>query len=677
MVPPSTNRIFLGALFALFAAYLLSLAIQYTDSDLWYHLAGGRHLFDTGNLYNPLVVSYLEPDRDFINYFWGFQALAWTSWLLAGETGLIVLKALLFLASAWFALKVLLEGRPASELRILPLLALMIIIGILCARSLAFRPHLTSYVMIPLFIYILGYREKLLPFLPLLTVIWVNLHGVVWVVGALICGSYFLQRVADYYIEGRDLKSTVWIVLCAPALLLNPNGIYVLQTPFLHDPDLHLVVLELGRISFDANINLLSGINLNLLILLLFVLVTASAFKVIPDARHNIAPLLLAAGALVLLLMARRFVWEWSLLSLPLLATGLRYWRGPEINPATLAVPGLFLTLLAQAYWPWARHGLQHYPLDRESLPWATTEFIRINGLEGRYAIEPSYAGYIEFELGTAVQIHMDMQFPPFTSMDIHEINTAMRSATGLSSYVKKYSPVMLGVKKTLKTFPVQRAYELGYVPVFFDDRVVLFIDRTRYPQVADNHELKSINPFNESVMASGHLAPGIAELERMLNVVDSANIRLSLVGLLLEQGLAERAAVYLDELKETDPDDLSTIYYSARVHHLNNNCAEAIADYEHVIEHSDASPKMYRQAAECHFLLGNHRQAFQHFSIAINPYKDDNPDALVYFQYALSAVGAGEPGVARRLLTMTRRFAPESDLAPEISTMLEELESH
>ena len=671
MAPHSISRLYVGALFTWLILYFLSLAIQYTDSDLWYHLAGGRHFLETGDLYNPLVTSFLEESRHFTNYFWGFQASVYITWLLTGETGLIVVKTALFVISSFFVLKVLLEDRNISDARFLHLFIFALIVGLLCARGLTLRPHLASYAMIPLFVYILAFREKQYFLLPVFTVIWVNLHGIEYVVGALICGSYFLSRLLNF---NGDIKPLLWISLCLPATLLSPNGPWLWLTPLIIDPDLHLFIAELRPWRPEIRLDLKSGVSSGLLAFILLGLILASAVIAVRHFRANLAPLLMALGALILLLTASRFIWEWALLSTPLLAVGARSWHRDHYSWLDIVTMTATLYLLMATYWPSQRHGLQHYPFDRESLPYGTTAFIQELGLSGRYAIEPSYAGYIEFEL-PSVQVHLDMQFPPFTSLDIHDFNNAMRSGDGLRTYVERYAPHMLGVKKSMKSFPVKTAYELGYVPVFFDRKVVLFIDKEQFPQVATNFQLSVINPFSELVLPAGQLVPGIIELERMLSVVDTDDLKLTLVGLLIEQGDIDRAGNYLTELQQSSPDNLGTIYYQARFAHRSGNCGAAGPLYEKVLRYASWNAATYLQAAECAFLTADHRTAFRYYSEGLNPYKDDNPVPLIYFQYALSAVGAGEPKVAIRLLNMIDRFAPDSELQPQISKMLEDLQ--
>lgn len=653
---------YLVLLFLFFALFLLSLSIRYTDTDLWYHLAGGRYLLAEGALFNPVFYSYIDEPRDFINYFWGFQVLAFGTWSVAGEVGLILLKAGLLFCSGLLAAHIICAGRPLREAGLVQLLVLAIVIGLLCLRGFGLRPHLASLVFIPLFILVLGHREKLYPTLPLLTVCWVNLHGVEWVVGALICGAWFLQRLQQQLQQpdAAHVRAMIWIGLCLPAMFVNPSGYLLLLTPFAHDPGLEQFILELAPLVFSADLAFGDGARAGLLILLLAMAVFVSFILTLGQWRQHLAAILMAVGGLVLLMMAKRFVWEWALLSLPIVAAGLGYRLPVRPGPGGAALLLAVLCLLPMTWYPTMRDGMARYPLDRESLPWATTEFIQRADISGRYAIEPSYAGYIEFMLAPAVEVHMDMQFPPFTSMDIHDFNSAMHSAGGFERYVTSYRPAMVGVKKSNRRFPLAAARALGYVPVFFDQKVVLLLDQQQYPQLAESNQLRFINPFDQSVIPLDDLEQGIAELERMLQQVNSDELRITLTALLIEQGRLDQAASHVEQLVRAIPSNLSTRYYQARIAHLQGDCEAALGHYEEVIDASRDPALVHRWAAECYFLTGDLKRAYSNFSLGIDPYEDRSPDLLAYYQFALSAVGAAQPEEAIRLLSMIGHIEPD-----------------
>ena len=116
-------------------------------------------------------------------------------------------------------------------------------------------------------------------------------------------------------------------------------------------------------------------------------------------------------------------------------------------------------------------------------------------------------------------------------------------------------------------------------------------------------------------------------------------------------------------------------LYFTARVHHLQDNCQSAIGFYEQSISTTSDNLPIHLQAAECYFLLGNQNRAFEHYKAALNPYTDSNPNSLTYFQYALSAYGTGHPTEAEQLLKMILRFDPNSVLSDRINELLIQLE--
>ena len=641
-------------------------------------MAGGRYLMAEGALYNPQVYSFLEGSRDFINYFWGFQWLAWTTWSIGGEFGLILVKSALLLTCAWFSWRILIGTAPAGKAGYLQLIVFALVIGVLCYRGFSLRPHLVSYVMIPVFIYLLGQRRDLYPLLPILTVAWINLHGVEWIVGAMICGCFFLQALRHYVNDpsqtasaGRDM---IWIAACLPAMFLNPNGFRVLLTPFAHNPDIGLFILELNKVSLIPVIDLSQGIQLNGLLLILLAFQVVAAMTLLRRPVEHSVPLLLAAGGLVLLLMGKRFIWEWMLLSLPLVAAGIKAWRQPAMGIVTATSLPLVLGLLIFTFWPAMKTGWQHYPFHRHSLPYGTTEFIRIHEMTGRYAITPSYAGYVEFVLAPDVQIHMDMQFPPFSNLDYYNLRSAMQDDGAFRRYVNRYRPEMIGAMKANQAFPDATAREQDYLPVFFDNRVVLYVDARRFPDLVSRYAINAVNPFDPDQVDPAKLNGAITELEAMLAAVDVPEVRLTLTGMLVEARRLELAGVYLDSLQQKFPDNLSVAYYQARIAHMNNNCSAALPHYERALAAKDETGRIHREAADCYFLTGNQRAAFHHLSQAINPYRDSDPDAFTYYQFALSAIGAGEDEEAIKLLKMIRMFDPQTELGPGIDEILEQL---
>jgi hypothetical protein len=79
-------------LYLLFSLFLLAAGFYYlanwpitaTDTDLWYHLNGGRYFCETGSVARTSFFSFIEPQRAWVDYYWLFQVLAYQIFSLSG-----------------------------------------------------------------------------------------------------------------------------------------------------------------------------------------------------------------------------------------------------------------------------------------------------------------------------------------------------------------------------------------------------------------------------------------------------------------------------------------------------------------------------------------------------------------------------------------------------------------
>ena len=91
--------------------FQLSYPITLLDSDMWYHLDGGRWFWQQGSVPNHSFFSFIEPERVFVNYYWGFQALIAGIYEFGGYYGLLVLRALIFTLTTVLAYRYIIEQR--------------------------------------------------------------------------------------------------------------------------------------------------------------------------------------------------------------------------------------------------------------------------------------------------------------------------------------------------------------------------------------------------------------------------------------------------------------------------------------------------------------------------------------------------------------------------------------
>lgn len=231
LIPKNKWQRFLLFLLLLFYGYILAQKINFTTADLGRHLKNGELFFKEHIIPNTNLYSYTYPNYPFVNHHWGSGAIFYLIKMFFGFTGLsiffIVLSLftfLLFFNIAW----------KYSRFEFAMLISI-VIIPILGSRT-EIRPEVFSYFLSGLFFWLLSnYKSnrispRLLFFLPLLELIWVNLH-IYFPIGILLIGLFLLEEFFMLIIQkkrniNKHMKILITIlILSILAIIFNPAGI--------------------------------------------------------------------------------------------------------------------------------------------------------------------------------------------------------------------------------------------------------------------------------------------------------------------------------------------------------------------------------------------------------------------------------------------------------------------
>jgi hypothetical protein len=191
------------------------------DPDLWGHLRFGLDMLRDHSLPATDPYSYSQ-DIPWINHEWLSELQMGVAYTLGGVPGLFALRTAIFGIAC---------GVLAWHLRRLPFLARAgaVVITMWAAVPIAssLRPQVWSYAAIALVAALLTTttRPRRLLWLPVVFMLWVNLHGG-WIVGGLLVGIWAIVRVR----EERWRRWAIAIsVLSAAATLVNPYGLDMWQ----------------------------------------------------------------------------------------------------------------------------------------------------------------------------------------------------------------------------------------------------------------------------------------------------------------------------------------------------------------------------------------------------------------------------------------------------------------
>src|SRR6185295_2867981 len=155
----------------------------------------------------------------------------------SGYYGLLMMRTLLYLAMAVVVFRFLFQRTEGDEAPMgwrayVGLLVFMVLLP----RYLNIRPHMFSYLLIAVFLWILEFRPKQSWWLPVLGVLWCNLHGVAFPVMVLMTGAYALEYLVRRSRAGSHdpvAERTVFVpmVLTMATVYLTPLGGHLLEAP--------------------------------------------------------------------------------------------------------------------------------------------------------------------------------------------------------------------------------------------------------------------------------------------------------------------------------------------------------------------------------------------------------------------------------------------------------------
>ena len=229
----TVERITLISLFALIFAMAFRVMV---DTDVWWHLRSGATTLTHGFIYRD-TFSSTRNGAEWVNHSWGAQVLLYGIYQLIGDVGLSLFTALLATLGMVFVYRACVGMVYAR--------AFLLVLGASTAAVFwSPRPHMFSFVLSAVYLFILyGYKHQHfngLAWLPILMMLWVNLHAGYSIgfilIGAFIGGeglAWLFNRNGAEVLGWHGIRSlTLTACLMLLATLLNPYGYRILFIPF-------------------------------------------------------------------------------------------------------------------------------------------------------------------------------------------------------------------------------------------------------------------------------------------------------------------------------------------------------------------------------------------------------------------------------------------------------------
>lgn len=498
---------------ALAALALLAVALTIspiTNNDLFLHLKTGALVLEGGSVPRVDDYSALARGRPYVAHEW-LAAVAFRVVERAfGLDAVILFKALVaaLVAACLYAAA---RTQGAEPLLIMPGLALALVLA--AARFLE-RPHIFTYLMTALFLWLLarraaGKRLSLWVFVPA-QVVWANLHGGFLLgpgVAALASCGAFLDGVlfglapearraggagAARALFGEGARLAALAVALLAACLVNPYGATLLRFPF-----------ELTGTSFMGQIYEwqppFSSLFASTYMARYYVVWIATGASVLLAAgavamRRGAPPpggsfsVLLFAAFLALSLRMNRNVTDFALATVPGV-TAAASWLAPGRRDRAWRrslLPAMVVVLLALAGW-FTTRGYAYSPSNRRpfglgigrNIPVAAADYLAANGVKGNAFNTYAYGAYLVYRFYPEVRVAMDSRNDVYGEDLYAFYNRALVDRVALAEMLRRIDAAVLFLEWTREGAPLTSEAVRGlggWSLVYFDDETTVYL---------------------------------------------------------------------------------------------------------------------------------------------------------------------------------------------------------
>jgi hypothetical protein len=414
---PTLDHVWLAAALILIA--LRPLFSPIPPHDFWWHLATGRAIVARGGIPTTDSFSYTQFGQPFYNQSWLAELLMYGLHQLGGIELILLVQSLVIALAYGLLLRlcIISTGRLRFSVALLLLATLPLSFSNWVVRPQSYTFPIFVGFMTILAEYRLG-RSNRLWLLPVLMVLWVNLHGG-FVLGLSLIGITFVGEFLKSFTTNRPPTTDhrppttdsrllprlgpllLWGALTALAVLLNPRGLGVLSyvRNLLGSSSVTTLVEEWA----PPTIRDAGGGGL---IFFLFV-IGCSAVLIYARRRPDLTDMLLFGAFLWLALGATRNIVWFGFVATPLLVTQAatllpapRPIRRPAGSPALNAVLIGMLSLLLVLGLPWIKPYLDLPPsvggLLAEDTPVVAVEQLRAEPQQARHLFHSEgYGSYL------------------------------------------------------------------------------------------------------------------------------------------------------------------------------------------------------------------------------------------------------------------------------------------
>lgn len=483
----TTRRLFTAILFL---ALFVMATREITDPDFWWHLRTGQSIVETRTIPRADIFSFTNAGRPWVAHEWLSEVSMYALYAL-GSFPTIIIAFAAIIALTFAFVRARMPGKPYVAAFALLLAALAI------APTWGARPQMLSLLLTSVFLYLLDKRRDWLWTLPLLMILWVNLHSG-YALGLVIIAVHLFGEIVEYLasrftfhasrspspLPPRSLaplrQLAIIFILCFVAVVVNPNGATMYVYPFetltsrtmqayiqeWFSPDFH-------QFEFQPFAWLLIGT------------LAAMAFA---GKRVSLTQTILLAGFGYAALRSARNIPIFAIIAAPILAEQLwhlietRGWANALSSTRARVTRGMaivnWIVLLLIVAAGAARVAMvvsNQRAVERAKYPAAAVDFLQAQKISGALYNAYGWGGYLIWRLYPETRVFVDGRADVYGDAFIEEVYLkAYRGGADWRAPLDQYDVRIVLVEPTAP-LTVQLSREAEWKKVYADDQAVIF----------------------------------------------------------------------------------------------------------------------------------------------------------------------------------------------------------
>lgn len=613
------------ALIVLLIAFSLRLI---NNPDIGFHLKGGQWIIENFKFPGNDVFTYTVNSHEYIDMQWLYQVLIYLVQSVFGYAGLTILNVLLILTVFYLLFRVMRFREVPISIIVLSLFLVLLVIQF----RFNYSPELMSWIGIVLTLFIMEVyyytKKKNLYFLPIVILVWVNMHGF-FIIGLFMIGCYVISTwIKD---KKPDLYLLKWFGIAIAATLINPYFITGATYPFhllarLDESNIFAQTIfelkspmagDFANLHFELNLYYwTAGLSL-LLFLVTFkkrkvheFLILLAFFYISYVAIRNVPVFMLYSGYALALCLKDIFSME----SFNKFLEKLKFANDALAYSIAIAFILLSARVVTGNYYISYGKGFDFgVGLNNSSFPVNALKHMENYGLKKRIINDMGYGGWLGWQYPNQVFIdgRLDVIQEDFYKEYLESVNNGK-----LAELITKYNPELVIFNHGITISWISQMTKLkDWRLIYLDENTAVFGKRTAVSHVTMNtmaeffigkgfridytqediDRILAIEPgFNKSDWFAGFYK----QHNQYLNMIDFALFSLDITRLI------EAEMIYLNVLEKSngklEPHLLKELYFNlGTIYHYNKKYANALKCYELGLRYDPTNPELLRRLPE------------------------------------------------------------------------------